>query len=191
MNHPGEFEPGGNPIDDARVLSDLNMLLPSAYDELRAVAGAILRQRRPVDSTRTTSLVHDAYVRLAARGLQVKDRSHFLCLASKAMRRALIDKARRVCAAKRGGGKAAVSLEEPVAPSVDGVALLAMNDALVKFAAIDPRKSRIVEMRYFGGLSIEETAEAIGLSEATVKREWTLARAWLLRELDRENPRSE
>jgi RNA polymerase sigma factor (TIGR02999 family) len=99
------------------------------------------------------------------------------------MRRVLIDRARRACAAKRGGGRAARSLEEAVAPIVDGETLLAVDDALSRLATFDDRKSRIVELRFFGGLSLEETADATSLSLATVKREWSLARAWLSREL--------
>lgn len=173
----GDFATAGEPR------AEVDDLLPAVYEEMRGIAGAILQQRRPVVSTRTTSLIHDAYVRLARRGLQFNDRSHFLCLAATVMRRVLIDRARRACAAKRGGGRAARSLEEAVAPIVDGETLLAVDDALSRLATFDDRKSRIVELRFFGGLSLEETADATSLSLATVKREWSLARAWLSREL--------
>jgi RNA polymerase sigma factor (TIGR02999 family) len=147
------------------------------------LAGAVLQRSRPVDSTRTTSLINDAYVRIAKRGLQFRDRSHFLCLAAKAMRCVLIDRARRAGAVKRGSGRTTVTLDDDLAPAVDGPELLAIDDALARLAQFDDRKSRIVELRFFGGLSVEETAEAVALSPATVKREWTLARAWLYREL--------
>ncbi len=160
-------------------------LLPALYEEMHSIADAILQQRRPVESTRTTSLIHDAYVRLAGRGLRFNDRSHFLCLAATVMRRVLIDRARRACTAKRGRGRVPRNLVEVAAPIVDGETLLALDDALSRLAAFDERKGRIVELRFFGGLSLDEAADATGLSVATVKREWTVARAWLSRELER------
>ncbi len=157
-------------------------LVSAVYGELRALAQAIVRQRRPI-STQTTSLIHDAYLRLTHRGLQFNDRSHFLCIAAKAMRCALVDRARRESAAKRGGGQVAMSIDDVVAPAVDAETMLAVDEAMSRLAAFDARKARIVELRFFGGLTVEEAAEATGLSPATIKREWSLARAWLHREL--------
>jgi RNA polymerase sigma factor (TIGR02999 family) len=126
-------------------------------------------------------------VRLAQRGLHFRDRGHFLCLAARAMRLVLIDRARRMGAVKRGGGQAPVALDDAVAAAADGPDLLALDEALAKLATFDERKSRVVELRFFGGLSIEETAEVLAISPATVKREWTLARAWLFREIGGSN----
>jgi RNA polymerase sigma-70 factor, ECF subfamily len=157
--------------------------LPTVYEELHALAAAILHRSRIVEPTRTTSLVQDVYVRLAGRGIRFKDRSHFLCLAARAMRMVLIDRARRETADKRGGGHAVVSLEDGLVAAASGEDLLAVEEALTRLSAFDERKGRIVELRFFGGLSVEETGVALGISPATVKREWTLARAWLLKEL--------
>lgn len=166
-------------------------LLPTVYDELHTLAQAVLQRSRTIDSTRTTSLVHDVYVRLADRGVRFRDRSHFLCLAARAMRMVLIDRARRRCADKRGGQHTVTELDESIVAACDGPDLLAINDALARLASFDERKSRVVELRFFGGLSVEEVAAAIGLSPATVKREWTLARAWLSREIGEGIPAAE
>lgn len=163
--------------------NDLDALLPTVYNELHDLAKAVLQRRRPFDHTRTTSLIHDVYVRLAGGGVKFRDRSHFLCLAARAMRMVLIDRARRMTAAKRGGATVTLLPDHAVSPAIDGPQLLSIDDSLTKLAAFDERKARIVELRFFGGLSVEETGEAIGLSRATVTREWTLARAWLFREL--------
>jgi len=179
---PGEAVPPstGPEIED---LSQIDALLPSVYGELRSLAEAILQRCQPVDPTHTTSLIHDVYIRLSERGVRFKDRSHFLCLAARAMRFVLIDRARRNGAAKRGGGVTAISLDDAPSAAVDDTQLLAVEDAMSRLAAFDERKSRIVELRFFGALTVEETAEAMGLSPATIKREWTLARAWLGREI--------
>ena len=163
--------------------SCLDELLPTVYEELHELAEAVLQRSRPIDPTRTTSLIHDVYMRLAARGVKFRDRAHFLCLAARAMRMVLIDRARRRGAVKRGGGLATQTFDDGIAAAVDGPDLLGVDEALARLAAFDERKSRIVELRFFGGLTVEETGEAIGLSPATIKREWTLARAWLFREL--------
>lgn len=168
---------------DAGESADLDDLLPAVYDELHALAGAVLQRCRTIDPTRTTSLIQDAYVRLAKRGLRFRDRLHFLRLAARAMRRVLIDRARNAAALKRGGGQAATILHDEIIPANGSIDLLSLEAALNRLAEFDPRKSRIVELRFFGRLSIEETGEALGLSPATVKREWTLARAWLYREM--------
>lgn len=163
--------------------NDVDELLAIAYEELYGLAAGVLQRSRRIDPARTTSLVQDAYVRLAKRGLRFNDRSHFLRLAARAMRRVLIDRVRRRRAAKRGGGHIEVAFDENITAATGGPDLLALDEALVRLAKLDERKSRIVELRFFGGMSVDETAEAIGLSQATVKREWTLARAWLFREL--------
>jgi RNA polymerase sigma factor (TIGR02999 family) len=162
---------------------DLDDLLPTVYEELHALAAAVLQRGRTIDPTTTTSLIQDAYVRLANRGLRFRDRVHFLRLAAQAMRRLLVDRARHAAALKRGGGRPAQPLAEDITPAADAPDLLATEDALTRLATFDPRKARIIELRFFGRLSIEEIAEALGISPATVKREWTLARAWLYREL--------
>jgi RNA polymerase sigma-70 factor (ECF subfamily) len=163
-------------------------LLPTVYEELHALAAAVLHKNRVAQPTRTTSLVQDAYIRLAGRGLRFKNRGHFLCLAARAMRMILVDRTRRQTAAKRGGAQTVLPLDENIAPAPDGPDLLAVEEALTRLAAFDPCKSRIVELRFFGGLSLEETAEAMDTSPATVKREWTLARAWLAREIGEVEP---
>lgn len=170
------------PGDPAR---DLVELLPVAHEELRGLAEFILRRRRAGNAMRTTSLVHDTYLRLArSSSATVRDRGHFLAVASRAMRCVLVDHARRDRAAKRGGGRRRVPLDEGLAPAeVAGRDVLAVDAALLRVGAIDPRKARLVELRFFGGLTIEETAEVLDVSPATVKREWTLAKAWLHREI--------
>jgi RNA polymerase sigma factor (TIGR02999 family) len=174
--------------DSAASLDDVDAggmdeLLPTVYEELHALAAAVLQRSRTIDPTSTTSLIQDAYVRLANRGLRFRDRYHFLRLAAQAMRRLLIDRARNATAIKRGGGRSARPLDDDII-AVDGSTdLLAVERALSELATFDRRKARIVELRFFGRLSVEETAEALGLSAATVKREWTLARAWLYREV--------
>jgi len=158
-------------------------LLPVVYDELRALAEGILHRWRPAQTARTTSLIQDAYLRLAHRSLPFRDRSHFLCVAAKAMRSVLIDYARRNGAAKRGGRPPGTLPDESIVPAEDGPDLLAVHEALLRLAEFDERKSRIVELRFFGGLSVEESAEALAVSPATIKREWSLAKAWLYREI--------
>lgn len=164
-------------------LAQIDTLLPTVYEELHQLAAAVLQRCRPTNSAHTTSLIHDAYMRLAARGIKFRDRSHFLCVAARAMRYVLIDRARRNNAIKRGGGRTTLTLEDTPAPAIDDELMLAVEDALTRLAAFDERKSRIVELRFFGGLSVEESADILGVSAATIKREWTLARAWLCREV--------
>lgn len=160
-------------------------LLPLVYQELRGVAGRAMRRERPGHLLQATALVHEAYLRLFRdAGLTFENRAHFFGIAARSMRQILVEHARARQAAKRAGGLEAVPLEDGMArteaPPVD---LLALDEALDRLAASDARQARIVELRYFGGLSVEETAEALGLSPATVKREWTVARAFLFREL--------
>ena len=163
----------------------LDKLLPVVYDELRHQAARYMRRERPGHTLQTTALIHEAYLRLEGqRGVQWQNRAHFFGIAARMMRRILVDYARTSHRAKRGGSAINVPLDE--AKSVrakGGVDLAALDEALDKLAKIDVQQSRIVELRYFGGLSIEETAEALGISVATVKRDWNVAKAWLRREI--------
>ena len=174
------------PAPAIEALRELDELLPAVYEELRALAEAVLQRSRKVDSTRTTSLINDVYLKLAKRGMRFRDRAHFLGLAAKAMRSVLVDRVRRAGATKRGGGRTTLTLDDALAPAVDGPDLLAVHQALLHLSEFDERKSRVVELRFFGGLSVEETAEVLALSPATVKREWTVAKAWLFNELSHE-----
>jgi RNA polymerase sigma factor (TIGR02999 family) len=163
----------------------LDRLLPILYGELRRIAVRNLRGERAGHSLQPTDLVHEAYVRLAElAGDPWKNRAHFYGVAARVMRNVLVDRARARRANKRGGGAVQVTLDEALrigeAPDVD---LIMLEDALRELEAVDPAKVRVVELRYFGGLSIEETAEALGISPATVKRDWAVARAWLHRKL--------
>jgi RNA polymerase sigma factor (TIGR02999 family) len=185
MQQPEATATGGQkPADAAAGARPIDALLPSVYEELRGLAEIVLQRNRPIDAARTTSIIHDAYLRLADRGVSFQNRSHFLCVAARAMRFVLIDRARRATAAKRGGGHIPLKLDDDVvAPAIEDEQVLAVDEALARLAAFDERKSQIIELRFFGGLSLEETAEVLGISPATIKREWTVARAWLCREL--------
>jgi RNA polymerase sigma factor (TIGR02999 family) len=160
-------------------------LLPIVYKELRRLAHYYMRDERADHTLQTTALVNELYLRLAGlRDLHWRDRAHFFAMAGTLMRRVLVDYARRHSRAKRGGGVAIATLDDRAgATPPASVDLLALDRALERLAAVDPQQSRIVELRFFGGLSIEETAEALSISPATVKREWTTARAWLHHEL--------
>jgi RNA polymerase sigma factor (TIGR02999 family) len=160
--------------------------MPAVYTELRRQAERAMRAQPAGHTLQATALVHEAYVRLVGQEhVEWQSRAHFLGVAAKAMRSILIDHARARRAAKRGGGAHHLTLG--AADSAGGEApdldVEALDEALTRFAMIDPEKSRLVELRYFGGLSIEEVAEVLGTSPATVKRQWSAARAWLRREL--------
>ena len=160
--------------------------LPRIYEELRRLAAHYLRRERSDHTLQPTALVHEAYLRLGEQDrIHWRNRSHFIGIAAQLMRRILVDHARGHHAGKRGGHDTRIPLDEVLEPAAPdrGVDLLALDDALVRLALIDARQARIVDLRYFGGLSIEETAEALELSPATIKREWQMARAWLHREL--------
>ena len=164
----------------------LEALMPIVYDELRRLAAHYLRGERPGQTLQPTALVHEAYLRLLKdRPDRWQNRAHFSAIAAHAMRQILIDRARARDALKRGGGRPCVTFDEslPVQAPDGSVDLLALDAALARLAALDPAQARIVELRFFGGLTIEETAEASGSSPATVKRHWALARAWLLKEM--------
>jgi RNA polymerase sigma factor (TIGR02999 family) len=163
----------------------LEKLMPLVYDELRRLAGRYLRRERPGHTLQATALVNEAYLRLVdQRDVRWQNRAHFFGIAAQMMRRILVDHARSHQVAKRGAGARKLSLDEAIeAPEQADVDLVALDDALSDLARIDPQQSRIVELRFFGGLTIEEVAEVVGVSPATVKREWTMAKAWLYREL--------
>ena len=174
-------------VDEARGGSReaLEALLPLVYQELRRVAAAYLRRERPGQTLQPTALVHEAYLRLArARDLSWQNRAHFLAIAAHSMRQILVERARARHAAKRGGGGERVTLDEGhLADGPLDIDLLDLDVALTRLSALEPDHARLVELRYFGGLTIEEAASAMDTSPATVKRMWALARAWLLREL--------
>jgi RNA polymerase sigma factor (TIGR02999 family) len=159
----------------------LDKLLPMVYDELHRMARQYMARQNSGQTLQTTALINEAYLRLAGRQeKQWQNRAHFYGVAAQAMRCILVDRARARHAGKRGGWAQEVPLEEADAVSDRRVAeLIALDDALKELARIDPRKCRIVELRYFGGLSVEETAEVLHVSPATVKRDWGLAKAWL------------
>jgi RNA polymerase sigma-70 factor (ECF subfamily) len=165
----------------------LPALVPLVYDELRRLAEHYLRKERGDHTLQPTALVHEAYLRLVdQRRVHWQNRAHFFGVAAQAMRRVLVDHARAHRASKRGGAWSRVTLDEAVEVGSGGGAsidLIALDEALSRLAAADPQQSRIAELRYFGGLTIEQTAEALGVSTATVKREWTVAKAWLRREI--------
>jgi RNA polymerase sigma-70 factor (ECF subfamily) len=164
----------------------LEALLPVVYDELRRVAAAYMRRERPGQTLQATALVHEAYLRLMReRHVAWQNRAHFCAIAANSMRQILVEHARARRAAKRGGDQARLTLDEAVIAAADpAVDIDALDQALERLAERDPEQARLVELRYFGGLTIEETAAVLGISPATVKRSWMVARAWLKKELD-------
>ena len=166
----------------------LEMLMPLVYNELRTLARYYMRQERSDHTLQSTALVHEAYVRLVGHDPPpIESRSQFFGIAAHLMRQILVEHARARRAAKRGGGATLVALEhvqEPQSPA-SALDVLQLDDALNELAKLDERQSRIVELRYFTGLSIDETAQVMAISAATVSREWTTARAWLHREIAR------
>ncbi len=168
---------------DQQALAEL---MPLVYDELRRIAGRCLDQERADHTLQPTALAHEAYLRLVdLRQMRWKDRAHFFALAAELMRRILVDHARARNAERRGGGARKVALDEVVDLAAEReVDLIALDDALNSLAGFDARKSRLVELRFFGGLSLDETAEVLGVSQATVVRDWALAKAWLRREIN-------
>ncbi len=158
--------------------------MPVVYDELRRVAAAYLRRERTDHTLQPTALVHEAYLKLHARGVVQGGRTHFLARAATAMRQILVDHARARAAAKRGGGWKKVTVSEAAALSDDGVEdVIAVNDALERLAALDPRAARIVELRFFAGLTEAEIAGELGITDRWVREQWSHARAWLRREM--------
>lgn len=163
----------------------LDQLLPIVYDELRRQAARYLRQELPGHTLQTTALIHEAYIRLIdQRNVQWQNRAQFFGIAAQLMRRILVDHARTKKRVKRGGSNLRVSLNEALAVTKGSeVDLIALDQALDKLAEIDPQQSRVVELRFFSGLSVAETAEVLDISPATVKRDWSVAKAWLYREI--------
>jgi RNA polymerase sigma factor (TIGR02999 family) len=163
----------------------LDALMPLVHDELHRLARSYVAHERPGNSLQATALVNELYLRLVGeREMQWQSRAHFIGVAAHLMRFILVDHCRRKNYKKRGGGAPRVTFDESLPVALErGEELIALDDALQKLTAQDERKSRIVELRYFGGLSVEETAEALSVSVATVMRDWRLARAWLHREL--------
>jgi RNA polymerase sigma factor (TIGR02999 family) len=163
----------------------LDALLPLVHDELRRIAGHYMKGERTAHTLQPTALVNEAYLRLIeVQKVQWQNRAHFFAMAARLMRRILVDAARARGYQKRGGGAVVVSLEEALVLTAGPEGqLVALDEALTALAAVDRRKSQVVEMRYFGGLSLDETAEALQVSRDTVKRDWKIAKLWLLRQL--------
>jgi len=164
----------------------LDKLLPLVYDELHRQAASLLRKERPGHTLQTTALINEAYLKLIdRRDVNWESRTHFFAVAAQAMRRILVDYARAKHREKRGGDNIKLSLEDAtlIATKEKGVDLIALDEALNKLAERDEQQARVVELRYFSGLSLEETAEALHVSRATVARDWEAARAWLHRQL--------
>jgi RNA polymerase sigma-70 factor, ECF subfamily len=193
MDQPAPLEPS-----DSRQVTDLllqmrggdtramDRLFPLVYHELRHLAHHQLRRERPGHTLGTTGLVHETYVRLVDQTrVEWRDRGHFLVVAAWAMRRILVDYARRNRAARRGGGSVRFSLDHDVPAEERGEMLLALDEALERLAALDRRLSQVVEYRYFGGLTEQETADVLGVTRRTVQRDWVKARGWLYLEMNR------
>src|SRR5579863_1646972 len=170
----------------------LNKVIPLVYAELHRIARRAWSQQPHNNTLQPTALINEAYLKLAnVENATFQDRCHFFAVASSAMRQILVNHAKSRLTSKRGGGLVNVSLDD-VQPAVhqEAAEIVALHEALQALHAVDPRKSRVVEMRYFGGLSVEETAEAMGVSVRTVNRDWRLARSWLIREMNREHHES-
>ena len=193
MDQPAPLEPS-----DSRQVTDLllqmragdtqamDRLFPLVYQELRRLAHHHLRRERPGHTMGTTGLVHETYVRLVDQTrVEWRDRGHFLVVAAWAMRRILVDYARRNRAARRGGGSVRFSLDHDVPAEERGEMLLALDEALERLATLDRRLSQVVEYRYFGGLTEQETADVLGVTRRTVQRDWAKARGWLYLEMNR------
>jgi len=166
----------------------LDQLMPLVYTELRQLAHRYMRRERLGHTMQTTALIHEAYLRLVDQTkVRWENQAHFFGIAARLMRQILIEHARSHTRAKRGGGAVTLSLDEAALVSQARAAeLLALNDALERLAVVDPRKSRVVELRFFGGLSVEETARVLNIAPNTVLRDWRLAKAWLHREISHE-----
>jgi RNA polymerase sigma factor (TIGR02999 family) len=169
---------------DARADLDAQQLAPLVYDELRRLAAAYMRRERPGQALQATALVHEVYLRLATTGAPWHDKRHFVGIAARSMRQILVERARARGAQKRWGGMNRVSISDSLALAADPEPMLPpLDEALTRLEAIDPEQAKIVELRYFAGLSVEDAADALDISPATLKRRWALARAWLFREL--------
>jgi RNA polymerase sigma factor (TIGR02999 family) len=171
---------------DRNAVADL---VPLLYDELRQLASKYLRRERPGHTLQATALVHEAYLRLVdQKDVGWQNRSHFFGVAAQQMRRILVDHARHRHAAKRGGAAPKVALDEALVVSDQAAEdVLQLNELLTRLGELDEQQARVVELRVFGGLTVEEAAEALDISPATVKRDWAMAKAWLTREIQREH----
>jgi RNA polymerase sigma factor (TIGR02999 family) len=177
MDHPPR-EAGDDRVPDAGELA------PLVYQELRRLAASYMRRERPGQTLQPTALVHEVYLRLARGRTPRHDERHFVGIAARAMRQILVERARARGAQKRWAGLNRVSLSESLAIAADPESMLpSLDEALSRLEALDPLQARIVDLRYFAGLSIDEAAAALAISPATIKRKWSLARAWLYREL--------
>jgi RNA polymerase sigma factor (TIGR02999 family) len=186
-------QPSPNVSELLRAWSDgdraaLDQLIPVVYDELRRQAARYLRRELPGHTLQTTALVNEAYLRLVDQNdVRWQNRAHFFGIAAQLMRRILVDHARAKHRAKRGGADLRVTLNEATAVTKSReIDLVALDEALNRLAKIDPQQSKVVELRFFSGLNVEETAEVLGISPATVKRDWSVAKAWLHREISGE-----
>jgi RNA polymerase sigma factor (TIGR02999 family) len=169
----------------------LNQLIPLVYEDIRGIARRHLRRQAPWNVAQSGTLAHEAYVKLVeGRGIKCQNRAHFFALCSQMIRRILVDHARKQGTAKRGGPIQIPLDEALLGDKARGVDMQALDDALTSLSKADARKGRVVELRYFGGLSIEETAEVLEISEETVARDWRVAKTWLFRELSRISRRS-
>jgi RNA polymerase sigma-70 factor, ECF subfamily len=183
--------------------SDVSNLLPLVYDELRRIAGRYISRERPGQTLQATALVNEAFIRLASeRPRDFQNRTHFLAIAALSMRQILVQRARARHAAKRGGVRERITLSDdnlagqdprsgPGGAGPDAVDIIVLDDALTKLGAIDPELAQLVELRYFGGMTVEETADALKVSPATVKRQWAIARAWLKHTIEGDAPARE
>jgi RNA polymerase sigma factor (TIGR02999 family) len=170
-----------NHDDDA-----LNRLVPLVYEEMRLIAARHLRGERAAHSLQPTDLAHEAFLRLVRQNVTWQNRAHFFGVAAEIMRRILVDHARKRLAEKRGAGVETISLDANIEwPGGKDLNLVKLDDCLTALAEVDPQQSKVIELRFFGGLTVEETAAVIGVAPITVKREWRMARAWLLREMER------
>jgi RNA polymerase sigma factor (TIGR02999 family) len=167
----------------------LDRLMPVVYTELRQLAHQYMRRERPGHTMQTTALIHEAYLRLVDQNqVRWQHQAHFFGIAARLMRQILIEHARSHTRAKRGGGVGTISLDEAaIVSQARATELLALDDALERLATIDPRKSQVVELRFFGGLSVEEAAQVLNIAPNTVLRDWRMAKAWLRREISHES----
>jgi RNA polymerase sigma factor (TIGR02999 family) len=163
----------------------LDQLTPRVYDELRRIAGYYMKDERPGRTLQTTALVHEAYLRLIdIENVEWEHRAHFFAVAAQIMRHILLDAARKRVAAKRGGDSPRINLDEVADLSCErGIEVIALDEALARLTQLDARKAQVIELRFFGGLTVEETARVLKVSDDTVMRDWRLARAWLMNEL--------
>src|SRR5262249_4155180 len=162
----------------------LDRLMPFVHEELRRAAGNYMRRERAGNSLQATALVNEVYLRLVdVTSVRWQDRAHFFAVAASMMRRILLDAARARLAGKRGGGDLRITLHEDLVASSEASSLVAIDDAIEALSKVDSRKARVVELRFFGGLSVDEMAEVLKISPESVKRDWKLARAWLFKEL--------